>query len=122
MTEWPSDIECEVCDELVDDDGFRVRYESLLMPSSVYEPDFYGWCEEHRPENDAEEEKILESIRLEPREDWLERIRDRVGECPGMYLDESDRVINLPEELTAEEKKELRNLAIDAAPGRSRKE
>ena len=121
-TEWPPDIECEVCDELVDDGGFQVRYESLLMPSSVYEPDFYGWCEEHRPETAEAEQEVLEGIKYEPREDWLDRIRERVCLCPGMHLDNDNQLINIPDGLTAEEQMELRNLAIDSAPGRSHKE
>ena len=121
MTEWP-DIQCEECGELVGEDGFRVRYENLLMPASVYEPDYYGWCLIHSPETAEAEEELLDKIRKGPREDWLDMIKQGVRKRPGMYLDDSDQAINLPEELTAEEKKELQNLAIDTAPGRSRKE
>jgi hypothetical protein len=91
-------------------------------PSSVYEPDFYGWCEEHRPETAEAEQEVLEEIKYEPREDWLDRIRERVCLCPGMHLDNDNQLINIPDGLTAEEQTELRNLAIDSAPGWSHKE
>ena len=121
MTEWP-DIQCEECGKLVGEDGFRARYESLLVPASVNEPDYYGWCLTHRPETAEAEKELLENIRKGPREDWLDMIRQGVRQRPGMYLNSSDQLINLSGKLTSEEQTELEEIAIGAAPERSEKE
>jgi len=119
MTGWP-DIECEVCGELVGDDGLRVRYERLLVPVSVSTPEFHGWCSTHRPETVEKEEDLLEELRYGPRETWLEIIRNGIRRRPEMYLDNDNHLIGMPDGLSVEEQEELRNLAIDAVPGGSR--